>query len=100
MLWSLELLGSRPSTMASTESLSLQWEAETGALLASVQGRASAPEPMTGKDEIRSRAAPMGTRVTVSIGSSDAAGLGWSLPTIPRAGHFPAAVFFGFFRLC
>ena len=42
----------------------------------SAQVCASGPSPITGKAEIRSRAAPMGMSVTVSIGWSDFTGLG------------------------
>jgi hypothetical protein len=42
------------------------------------------PVPITGNADIRSRAQPIGINVTVSVGSSDFAGLGCILPTSPR----------------
>src|SRR5215471_12641382 len=83
MLWSLEFLGSRPSIKASTVSFSKQCDAETGNRLGVVHSCASGPSPMTGKEVIRKRAAPMGIKLTVSTGSADLTGLGWSLPTNP-----------------
>ena len=40
------------------------------------QGFASGPSPITGSADMRSRAQPIGTMVTVSIGSSDRIGEG------------------------
>src|SRR4051812_2208151 len=87
MEWSLEFCGIRPSLRAVVVSLGLVWEAEGGGggLLHSL---ASGPWPMTGKELIRRRAAPMGINVTDSSGSSDLTGLSWSLPTMPVESGF------------
>jgi len=52
----------------------LTWKSGLGAAV-SAQVCASGPLPIAGKAEIRSRAAPMGMRVTVSVGWSDFTGL-------------------------
>ena len=53
---------------ASTESFSKQCEAETGGDLRASHSCASPAEPITGKDEMRRRAAPIGMSETVSTG--------------------------------
>src|SRR5690349_19055255 len=80
---SLEVLGTFPSSTASTESFSKQCEADTGEAAGAVHSRASRPWPITGNDVMRRRAAPIGMRVTDSSDSIDLTGLGWSLPTRP-----------------
>ena len=81
---------------ASTVSFSEQCEAETGSGLAAAHVCASCPRPITGKAVMRSRAAPMGISVTVSVGSSDFTGLGCSLPTRPSESCFHAGMRFAF----
>ena len=78
MLRSPEPAGSRPSHNASTVSPSKQCEADAmnSGSGGPAHSCASAPSPMTGSAEMRSRAAPMGMSVTVSTGSADFTGLG------------------------
>src|SRR5205809_7563403 len=87
MEWSLEFLGGRPSLRAVVVSLGLVCEAVGGGG-GLVHSLASGPPPMTGKEEIRKRAAPMGMSVIVSNGWSDLMGLSWSLPIIPVESGF------------
>src|ERR1035437_9533344 len=54
----------------------------------------SLPSPITGKVEMRNRAAPIGISVTVSVGWSDFTGLGCNLPTRPSASCFHAGIRF------
>ena len=64
----------------------------SGLYSAAFHSCASLPWPITGKAVMRSRAAPMGISVTVSTGSSDFTGLGWSLPTRPSESCFQAGI--------
>src|SRR6185369_218006 len=98
MLWSLELFGSRPSIMASTVSLAKQCEAWTGGALATVHSFGFLPVPMTGNKLMRSRAAPIGMRMTFWVGSSLFTGLSWSLPTRPSESIFQLGIFLALAR--
>src|SRR6185437_2979362 len=86
MLWSLELFGSTPSIAASTVSRSKQCDADTADAFSPFQSCALEPEPITGNDEIRRRAAPIGMSVTVSTGSPLLTGLSCNLPARPTVG--------------
>ena len=56
------------------------------------------PEPITGNAEMRSRAAPIGTSVIVSVGSSLFTGLSCSLPAKPKRSTFQAVIYLALAR--